>query len=152
MYTIREAAKILGIDLSKARVAIQGYGNAGQFAHKLVAEMFGSKVVAVSDSKGGSTTNGLDYDKTLEWKNQEGTVATYQCCEETKISNEALLELDVDILIPAASRTRLALERREVRPRSWLNWQMVPPRLRPTRSCSRRVSTLFPTFSATRAA
>jgi glutamate dehydrogenase (NAD(P)+) len=109
MYTIREAAKILGIDLSKATVAIQGYGNAGQFAHKLITELFGSKVVAVSDSRGGIVdAHGLDYGKVMEWKKQEGTVATYQCCEETRtLSNEALLELDVDILIPAALENQI---------------------------------------------
>ena len=109
MYTIREAAKILGVDLANATVAIQGYGNAGQFAHKLVTELFGSKVVAVSDSRGGIyDTCGLDFDKVLEWKRQEGTVATYRCCDETRtISNEELLELDVDILIPAALENQI---------------------------------------------
>jgi len=109
MFTIREAAKILGIDLSKATVAIQGYGNAGQFAHQLVVEMFGAKVVAVSDSKGGIyDDHGLDFDKVMEWKQQEGTVATYQCCDETrKLTNEELLELDVDILIPAALENQI---------------------------------------------
>jgi glutamate dehydrogenase (NAD(P)+) len=109
MYTIREAAKILGIDLAKATVAIQGYGNAGTFAHQLITEMFGSKVVAVSDSKGGVyCADGLDYDKVMEWKQQEGTVATYKCCEETKqISNEELLELDVDVLIPSALENQI---------------------------------------------
>ncbi len=109
MYTIREAAKILGIDLSQATVAIQGYGNAGQFAHQLVTEMFGCKVVAVSDSKGGVLADhGLDFNKTLEWKRQEGTVATYRCCEEARqVSNEELLELDVDILVPAALENQI---------------------------------------------
>ena len=112
MFTIREAAKLLGLDLSKATVAVQGYGNAGQFAHQLMTSMFGSKVVAVSDSKGGAyCTDGLDFDKTLEWKNQEGTVATYQCCEGTKkVTNEELLELDVDILIPAALENQIRKE------------------------------------------
>jgi glutamate dehydrogenase (NAD(P)+) len=109
MFTIREAAKILDIDLSKAKVAIQGYGNAGQFAHKLMTEMFGAKVVAVSDSKGGVyDDHGLAFDKVMEWKQQEGTVATYVCCEGTKkVSNEALLELDVDVLIPAALENQI---------------------------------------------
>ncbi|MFA5385267.1 MAG: Glu/Leu/Phe/Val dehydrogenase, partial [Eubacteriales bacterium] len=53
LTAIREAAKELGIDLKNATVAIQGYGNAGAFAHSLFEELFGSKVVAVSDSKGG---------------------------------------------------------------------------------------------------
>jgi len=109
MYCIREAAKLLGIDLSKATVAIQGYGNAGQFAHQLIVEMFGSKVVAVSDSKGGITCeDGLDFDKVLEWKHQQGTVATYQSSDACQqVSNEALLELDVDILIPAALENQI---------------------------------------------
>jgi glutamate dehydrogenase (NAD(P)+) len=109
MYTIREAAKILGIDLSEATVAIQGYGNAGQFAHQLVVDLFGAKVVAVSDSKGGVfDDHGLDFDKVIEWKQQEGTVATYECCEGTKrITNEELLELDVDVLIPAALENQI---------------------------------------------
>jgi glutamate dehydrogenase (NAD(P)+) len=109
MYTIREAAKILGIDLEQATVAIQGYGNAGQFAHQLIVELFGSKVVAVTDSRGGVyDAHGLDFDKVMEWKAQEGTVATYECCEETqKLTNEELLELDVDILIPAALENQI---------------------------------------------
>jgi len=109
MFTIREAAKLLGIDLKKATVAVQGYGNAGQFAHQLMTSMFGSKVVAVSDSKGGVyCADGLDYDATLAWKNNKGTVATYKCCDTcSKVTNEALLELDVDILIPAALENQI---------------------------------------------
>jgi glutamate dehydrogenase (NAD(P)+) len=109
MYTIREAANLLDIDLSQATVAIQGYGNAGQFAHKLIAEMFGAKVVAVSDSRGGVyVKHGLDFGETMEWKEQEGTVATYQCCDELqKVSNDELLELDVDVLIPAALENQI---------------------------------------------
>ena len=109
MYTIREAAKLLGIDLSQATVAIQGYGNAGQFAHQLIVDLFGSKVVAVSDSKGGIyDEHGLDFDKVQEWKQQEGTVTTYKCCDETQtVTNEELLELDVDILVPAALENQI---------------------------------------------
>jgi glutamate dehydrogenase (NAD(P)+) len=52
--------------------------------------------------------HGLDFDKVMEWKQQEGTVATYECCEGTqKLTNEALLELDVDILIPAALENQI---------------------------------------------
>jgi glutamate dehydrogenase (NAD(P)+) len=109
MFTIREAAKILGIDLAKATVAVQGYGNAGQFAHQLVTEMFGSKVVAVSDSKGGIyCPDGLDFEEVLAWKKEKGTVATYKCCDDCqKISNEELLELDVDVLVPAALENQI---------------------------------------------
>jgi glutamate dehydrogenase (NAD(P)+) len=52
MYTVREAASVLGINLVGATAAIQGYGNAGSFAHKLAEEMLGLRVVAVSDSRG----------------------------------------------------------------------------------------------------
>jgi len=100
MYVLREAAKIKNIDLSKAKVAIQGYGNAGQFAHSLVEEMFGSKVIAISDSKGGVfNKNGLEAKKCISAKLKKGSVVKL---DGDKISNEELLELDVDVLIPAA--------------------------------------------------
>jgi len=100
MYVLREAAYINDIDLSKATVAIQGYGNAGQFAHSLIEEMFGSKVIAISDSKGGILNkNGLKAKKSINTKLKKGTVIKL---DGDKISNEELLELDVDVLIPAA--------------------------------------------------
>jgi len=101
MFTIREAAKTLGIDLSQATIAVQGYGNAGQFAHKLASELFGSRIVAVSDSKGGIyNPEGLDFEAVSEHKSTQGTVFSYPGGKQ--ISNEELLALDVDILIPAA--------------------------------------------------
>jgi len=101
MYVLREASKILGIDLSNAKIAIQGYGNAGQFAHKLIEELFGSKVIAVSDSKGGILNeNGLSFKELSKFKNETGKVQGFKGAYE--ITNEELLELDVDVLIPAA--------------------------------------------------
>jgi len=101
MYVLREAAKVLGVDLSKATVAIQGYGNAGQFAHQLVVDMFGAKVVAISDSKGGIySDSGLKFEETSKFKRDNGTVVGFPGTKE--ITNEELLELDVDVLIPAA--------------------------------------------------
>ncbi|MGB9588930.1 MAG: Glu/Leu/Phe/Val family dehydrogenase [Armatimonadota bacterium] len=101
MYTVREAAKHLGIDLSKATVAVQGYGNAGYYAAKLAKEMFGCKVIAVSDSKGGILVeSGLDADEVLAYKNKTGSVVNFPGSKP--ISNEALLELDVDVLFPSA--------------------------------------------------
>ncbi len=100
MYVLREAAYINDVDLSKATVAIQGYGNAGQFAHSLVEEMFGSKVIAISDSKGGLLNkNGLKAKKSINTKLKKGSVVEL---EGDKISNKELLGLDVDVLIPAA--------------------------------------------------
>ena len=101
MYTIREAASALGITLAGGTAAIQGYGNAGSFAHKLAEELLGLRVVAVSDSRGGVSSNkGLDVDEVLGHKQATGSVADLP--GTTPISNEGLLELDVDVLIPAA--------------------------------------------------
>lgn len=101
MFTLREAAKALGIDLGTASVAVQGYGNAGTHAHRLVTELFGSKVVAVSDSKGGiHKPDGLDYSAVMKFKKETGSVVGFP--GSTEISNEKLLELDVDVLIPSA--------------------------------------------------
>jgi len=109
MCCIREAADCLDLDMSGATVAIQGYGNAGQYAHKLVTETFGARVVAVSDSRGGVyAPHGLDFDEVLAWKSQEGTVATYRCCAEARpVTNEEILELDVDVLVPAALENQI---------------------------------------------
>jgi len=101
MYTIREAAKTLGIDLSKATVAVQGYGNAGYHAARLCKELFGSSIVAVCDSKGGVCCKvGIDPEAAYACKTQTSSVCNLPGMEP--ISNEELLELDVDILIPAA--------------------------------------------------
>jgi glutamate dehydrogenase (NAD(P)+) len=101
MFTLREAAKELAIDLSGATVAIQGYGNAGMHAHRLVEQMFGSRVVAVSDSKGGIfDSNGLTFAAASETKDAKGTVTKHPGAKV--ITNEDLLELDVDVLIPSA--------------------------------------------------
>lgn len=106
MYTLREAAKARGIDLSKAKVAIQGYGNAGQFAHELVIELFGSKVVAVSDTKGAIySEEGIDFEGLIKHKQETKSVIDYpntQSLGKGEEGNNALLELDVDVLIPAA--------------------------------------------------
>jgi len=98
---IREAAKALGIDLHGKIVAINGYGNAGSFAHKLIVEQLGMKVVAVSDSKGAIyQPDGIDYDAIMEHKRRNGTVSGFP--GSTPLSNGELLKLNVAVLIPAA--------------------------------------------------
>ena len=100
-YCVREAAKELGIDLAKATVAIQGYGNAGSFAAILGKELFGCKIVAVSDTRGGvMNPEGIDPRAALDHKARTGSVAGLPGTEP--ITNEELLELDVDILWPSA--------------------------------------------------
>jgi len=101
LFTLREAAKEFNIDLAKSTVAIQGYGNAGSFAHSLVEELFGSKVVAISDSKGGAfNAAGIKADVAARVKGETSTVANIPGAK--KISNEEILELDVDVLVAAA--------------------------------------------------
>jgi len=101
MFTIREAAKALKIDLKNAKVAIQGYGNAGYYAAKLAKEMFGCKIVAVCDSRGGVfSAKGIDPEAALACKEKTDSVCNLPGAE--KITNEDVIGLDVDILIPAA--------------------------------------------------
>ncbi len=109
MYVLREGAKYKGIDLTKAKYAIQGFGNAGQFAVKFVNEMFQGKVVAVSDSSGGIyKESGIDYKELLEHKEKTGTVENFPGSKN--ITNEELLESDVDVLIPSAIEDQLTGE------------------------------------------
>ena len=101
MFCLREAGKVLGIDLKGEPTAIQGYGNAGAFAHKLGTELLGLKVVAVSDSKGGIyNAQGLDYEKVMAHKEKTGSVVGFPGAK--LITNEELLELDVTVLVPSA--------------------------------------------------
>ncbi|HXH07326.1 MAG TPA: Glu/Leu/Phe/Val dehydrogenase [Vicinamibacterales bacterium] len=106
MYTIREAARLVGLDLSKARFAIQGFGNAGYYSAHLAREMFGARVIAVSDSHGGVfDPRGLDIEALHEYKERAGTVAGFPGGEA--ISNADLLEVETDVLIPAALENQI---------------------------------------------
>jgi glutamate dehydrogenase (NAD(P)+) len=101
MYCIREAAKSLDLELKGATAAIQGYGNAGYYAQALGEELLGLKVVAVSDSKGAIVNEaGLDRSRVKAHKDEVGTCVGVDGCDT--LTNEDLLELDVDVLIPAA--------------------------------------------------
>jgi glutamate dehydrogenase (NAD(P)+) len=101
IYTTREAAKVLGIDLQGARAAVQGYGNAGQFAHQLGNELLGLNIVAVSDSRGGIYNEaGLDFEATSQYKQETGSVVGMPGA--SPLTNEELLALDVVVLFPSA--------------------------------------------------
>ena len=103
MFVMREAAKRMKINLKRATIAVQGFGNAGKYAYELSKELFGSNVVAISDSQGGVyDPEGLDLDKLEKAKKATGSVDSYEGKNSRKISNDELLKLDVDILIPAA--------------------------------------------------
>ncbi len=101
VFTVREAAKKIGLDLKGATVAIQGYGNVGAFAHKLIERDFGSKVIAVTDSKGGIINeNGLKYEEVIAHKKKTGSVVGFPGTKP--VTNEEILELKVDVLLPCA--------------------------------------------------
>ena len=105
IYTVVEAARHLGMDLTRSTVAVQGFGNAGSIAAKLVADE-GSTVVAVSDSTGGiHDPKGLDVAKVIAWKQEHGTVQGFPGA--TDITNAEVLEVECDILIPAALENQI---------------------------------------------
>jgi glutamate dehydrogenase/leucine dehydrogenase len=104
-YTVREAAKKINIDMKKATIVVQGFGNAGQFSSKLVEEQ-GAKMIAASDSQGAIINkDGIDSDALMKFKKETGTVAGFENAKS--ISNEELLETECTILIPAALENQI---------------------------------------------
>jgi len=100
-FAIREAASHLQIRLKDTTVAVQGFGNVGHYAATLGQSLYGCHVVAVSDSRGGIFhREGLDVQEVAAHKEKTGSVAGYPKADS--ITNPELLELEVDILIPAA--------------------------------------------------
>jgi len=100
VYTIREATKKLNIPLRDATAAIQGYGNAGSHAAILLEDM-GARIIAASDSRGGILNEkGLDPHAVIQHKQKTGSVVGFPGA--AAITNEALLEEECDVLVPAA--------------------------------------------------
>lgn len=101
IYTIREAGTESGVDLKRASIAIQGFGNAGFHAARLAKTLFGSKIIAVSDTQGGIfKKEGLDPEAMFEHKEKTRSVIDFPGAKN--ITNKEILELPCDILIPAA--------------------------------------------------
>ena len=97
-----EALKTFGMDPTRSTVAIQGFGNVGSHSARIISKELGAKVVAVSDVTGGVyDPNGLDIDDLIRYRDENnGVIKGYPKGE--RITNEELLTMDVDILIPAA--------------------------------------------------
>ncbi len=109
MINIREAAKKLGMKLEGAAIAVQGFGNVGWNAAKIAYD-WGAKIVAVSDSQGGIyNPNGLNPYKVFEHKEKTGRVQGLKKAKQ-EITNEDLLEIKCDILIPAALENQIKKE------------------------------------------
>jgi glutamate dehydrogenase (NAD(P)+) len=105
VYCILEAVREIAMDITGARVSIQGFGNAGAIAARLITDE-GATVVAVSDSTGGIyNPDGLDIGRVNGWKKEHGTVQGLPGAQD--ISNAAVLEVDCDILIPAALENQI---------------------------------------------
>ena len=105
VFCIIEAARHLGMELPKCRVAIQGFGNAGSIAASLI-DVEGASVVAVSDSTGGiENQDGLDIKRLIAWKKEHGTVQGFP--GSIDITNADVLEVDCNILIPAALENQI---------------------------------------------
>src|SRR6202142_2734470 len=107
LVVVEEACKIKKIPLRGASIAIQGFGNAGSLIAKLFAEKK-ARIVAISDSRGGVTNpRGIDPLKAMRYKERSGTVVGMP--GTTRISNDDLLTMKCDILIPAALENVITL-------------------------------------------
>ncbi|VVB86586.1 Glutamate dehydrogenase [uncultured archaeon] len=105
IYVLEEAMKRKGMDKFEVSIAVQGFGNVGENAARILHEK-GYKVVAVSDSKGGIIDkSGLDIKAVMEFKDKTGSVVNFS--NATNITNEELLTCECDILIPAALSDQL---------------------------------------------
>jgi glutamate dehydrogenase (NAD(P)+) len=104
-FTVREAAKKLKINMKTATVAVEGFGNAGQFASQFVEEQ-GAKVIAASDSRGGVYNKaGMEVAALRKHKERTGSVVRFPGAKS--MSNEELLETECTILIPAALENQI---------------------------------------------
>ena len=106
--TIREAAKKLNMQLKDATVVVQGFGNAGQFAAKLVEEQ-GAKIIAVSDTKGAIINKkGLKVDELIRYKKENRTIKDFEGADA--LTNDELLTSECTVLIPAALENQITKE------------------------------------------
>ena len=107
LYVVEEACKVKKINLRGATVAIQGFGNVGSAVARLFAEKK-AKIVAISDSRGGvHNPRGIDPLRALRYKERSGTVVGMPGA--SRISNDELLALKCDILVPAALENVITL-------------------------------------------
>jgi glutamate dehydrogenase (NAD(P)+) len=108
LFCIRDACAVLRKPLRAASAAVQGFGNAGAIVARLLQEE-GTRVVAVSDSRGGVySARGLDVRAVAAHKDEAGTVVGFKGAE--RVTNEELLEAKCDVLVPAALENQITLK------------------------------------------
>ena len=111
IYCIYEASKLIGMDLKGKTVCIQGFGKVGWNAARILYEK-GCKIIALSDSQGGIyNRKGINPRAVYEYKKRLNSVLNYANCK--KITNAELLEIECDILIPAALENQITKENAE---------------------------------------
>jgi glutamate dehydrogenase (NAD(P)+) len=104
----REAAAHLGLDIRRATVAVQGFGNVGSVSAQLLSRL-GAKIVAVTDWRGGVyNAKGLDVDKLITWTAEHKTVAGFPAADA--LAAETIFDLDVDVCIPAALENQITMD------------------------------------------
>ncbi len=102
VYVLREAAQKIGLDLAKATYSIQGFGNAGSFAAKIITEEIGGKVVCIGEWDGAAyNPNGLDIPALLKHFTETGSIKGFKGAETLPNSSDCL-EVACDVLVPAA--------------------------------------------------
>jgi glutamate dehydrogenase (NAD(P)+) len=108
MYTIEEACRFLKQPLKDCRVAVQGFGNVGHIAAQMLFDK-GAKIIAVTDSQGGVIRqDGINPYELLKFKSSNGTVSGMP--HTSPVSNSEILELDCDILLPAALENQITAD------------------------------------------
>ncbi len=108
VITVREAAKKLGFNLKGAKAVVQGFGNVGTIAAKYLAEL-GVSIIAVSDSRSAVyKADGLDVSEIIRFKKETGAVRGFP--GTTEMTNDEILTIPCDILVPAALENQLTKE------------------------------------------
>lgn len=109
VYSVVAACQKTGLELSGARIAVQGFGNVGKAAVEIISKEYGAKVVAISDIDVClKNPEGIDVDKLVEYSTANGQIKGFPDAEE--LPRDSVITADCDILIPAATQAQITLE------------------------------------------
>jgi glutamate dehydrogenase (NAD(P)+) len=112
MISVQEVSRKINLNLDGARLVVQGFGNVGQYAADLLGDESDTVTVAVSDSSGGIyNPKGLDVRQLRHLKSEGGQVADYP--DGDRVSNEELLEIECEVLIPSALENQITARNAE---------------------------------------